>query len=326
MVRPSARSTARLSHGAAAPDGGSTLGPMGRWREAATDALAHLRGRPACSCWRPLLCAADAGARVPHDRGTRASTSPSRAAATTLRAARRSRPSCRAFFPLQPLAWRASPGRPGSRRPGAARRWRRSRALARADPAAPPLQRAARPPHGAARLRRRRVLPVRVRAQHELLGGPLPAGLDRGVQRRRARGSPALALPRRRRRRTRRGRRRSRSRSASAARRVRSRRSGGAPRSRGPSGAVAGVGHRVRGPAPPPRRLAGEPARAATRAGDRSTSVVDAPGELARYVWDAITLGHAQNLLYLTARAAGGRAADRAVAAAASATACSPTR
>jgi hypothetical protein len=34
---------------------------------------------------------------------------------------------------------------------------------------------------------------------------------------------------------------------------------------------------------------------------DRSTSVIDAPGELARYVYDAITLGHAQNLLYLTA-------------------------
>ena len=34
---------------------------------------------------------------------------------------------------------------------------------------------------------------------------------------------------------------------------------------------------------------------------NRSTSIVDAPGELARYVWDAITLGHAQNLLYLTA-------------------------
>ncbi|MDX6564125.1 MAG: hypothetical protein QOD65_3939, partial [Gaiellales bacterium] len=34
---------------------------------------------------------------------------------------------------------------------------------------------------------------------------------------------------------------------------------------------------------------------------DRSTSVVDAPGELARYVWDAFTLFHAQNLLYLTA-------------------------
>ncbi len=33
----------------------------------------------------------------------------------------------------------------------------------------------------------------------------------------------------------------------------------------------------------------------------RSTSVVDAPGELARYVRDAVTLGHAQNLLYLTA-------------------------
>ena len=32
----------------------------------------------------------------------------------------------------------------------------------------------------------------------------------------------------------------------------------------------------------------------------RSTSIVDAPGELARYVRDAITLGHAQNLLYLT--------------------------
>jgi hypothetical protein len=34
---------------------------------------------------------------------------------------------------------------------------------------------------------------------------------------------------------------------------------------------------------------------------DRSTSIVDAPGELAHYVWDAITLGHAQNLLYLSA-------------------------
>ena len=32
----------------------------------------------------------------------------------------------------------------------------------------------------------------------------------------------------------------------------------------------------------------------------RSTSIVDAPGELARYIRDAITLGHAQNLLYLT--------------------------
>ncbi|MDX6630145.1 MAG: hypothetical protein QOH00_2391 [Gaiellales bacterium] len=32
----------------------------------------------------------------------------------------------------------------------------------------------------------------------------------------------------------------------------------------------------------------------------RSASIVDAPGELARYVRDAITLGHAQNLLYLT--------------------------
>jgi hypothetical protein len=34
---------------------------------------------------------------------------------------------------------------------------------------------------------------------------------------------------------------------------------------------------------------------------NRSTSAVDAPGELWRYVRDAITLGHAQNLLYLTA-------------------------
>ncbi|MDX6539033.1 MAG: hypothetical protein QOI71_643 [Gaiellales bacterium] len=34
---------------------------------------------------------------------------------------------------------------------------------------------------------------------------------------------------------------------------------------------------------------------------NRSASVIDAPGELARYVRDAITLGHAQNLLYLTA-------------------------
>ncbi len=33
----------------------------------------------------------------------------------------------------------------------------------------------------------------------------------------------------------------------------------------------------------------------------RSTSVVDAPGELARYIWDAVVLHHAQNLLYLTA-------------------------
>jgi hypothetical protein len=33
---------------------------------------------------------------------------------------------------------------------------------------------------------------------------------------------------------------------------------------------------------------------------NRSTSFVDAPGELARYIRDAITLGHAQNLLYLT--------------------------
>jgi hypothetical protein len=34
---------------------------------------------------------------------------------------------------------------------------------------------------------------------------------------------------------------------------------------------------------------------------NRSTSAIDAPGELARYARDAITLGHAQNLLYLTA-------------------------
>ena len=34
---------------------------------------------------------------------------------------------------------------------------------------------------------------------------------------------------------------------------------------------------------------------------NRSASALDAPGELARYVRDAITLGHAQNLLYLTA-------------------------
>jgi hypothetical protein len=34
---------------------------------------------------------------------------------------------------------------------------------------------------------------------------------------------------------------------------------------------------------------------------NRSTSAIDAPGELWRYVRDAITLGHAQNLLYLTA-------------------------
>ena len=33
----------------------------------------------------------------------------------------------------------------------------------------------------------------------------------------------------------------------------------------------------------------------------RSTSIVDAPGELARYIRDAIVLHHAQNLLYLTA-------------------------
>jgi hypothetical protein len=34
---------------------------------------------------------------------------------------------------------------------------------------------------------------------------------------------------------------------------------------------------------------------------DRSTSIIDAPGELARYVWDGVTLLHTQNLLYLTA-------------------------
>jgi hypothetical protein len=34
---------------------------------------------------------------------------------------------------------------------------------------------------------------------------------------------------------------------------------------------------------------------------DRSTSIVDAPGELLRYIRDAIVLHHAQNLLYLTA-------------------------
>ena len=34
---------------------------------------------------------------------------------------------------------------------------------------------------------------------------------------------------------------------------------------------------------------------------DRSTSVLDAPAELARYLYDAVTLFHAQNLLYLTA-------------------------
>ena len=33
----------------------------------------------------------------------------------------------------------------------------------------------------------------------------------------------------------------------------------------------------------------------------RSASIVDAPGELGRYVWDAVVLHHAQNLLYLTA-------------------------
>ncbi len=34
---------------------------------------------------------------------------------------------------------------------------------------------------------------------------------------------------------------------------------------------------------------------------DRSTSLIDAPGELAGYLRDGITLGHSQNLLYLTA-------------------------
>lgn len=33
----------------------------------------------------------------------------------------------------------------------------------------------------------------------------------------------------------------------------------------------------------------------------RSASLVDAPGELGRYVWDAVVLHHAQNALYLTA-------------------------
>ena len=279
------QSTARLSHGAAAPEGGSRLGPMGRWREAATDALAIFAASRllvlAVLLWPPTqvhayLTTWDAGFYLDIARcGYDPACGPPVSAELP------------AFFPLQPFAARVA-GTAGISEAWGGAALAALASLGGADPAAPPLQRAARPPHGASRLRRGRVLPVRVRAQHELLGGPLPAGLDRGVQRGALAASGARvrwpASPR-----ASRGRRRSRSRSASRPMRT-SRRSGGAPRSRAP---------RARSPAWPSCSPTSKRRRddwlaslhAQQLGWNRSTSIVDAPGELARYVWDAITLG-----------------------------------
>ena len=68
---------------------------------------------------------------------------------------------------------------------------------------------------------------------------------------------------------------------------------GAVPRRRGRRHRVADLHRR--------RDATGWPSLHAQQLGwQRSTSIVDAPGELARYVYEAITLGHAQNLLYLT--------------------------
>ena len=241
--------------------------------------------------------AADAGPRVPHDVGCGLLPRRSRAAATTPPAARPVSDELPAFFPLQPFAARVARDARASRRPGAARRSRRSRASRRSillHRLCSELRdrRTALP-----RLRGRRVLPVRLRAQHELLRGPLPAGLARRV-RGRALAPSGARVP-----------------AGLAAGLTRpaaiplalglgadacSRPSGAARRSRAPR--APSRAWRVVFADLERRRDDWLASLHAQQIGwDRSTSIVDAPGELARYISDAVTLGHAQNLLYLTA-------------------------
>ena len=233
---------------------------MGRWREAATDALATFalsrvivlavllvpptRVHSYLTTW-------DAGfylsiARCGYDPACGAPVSAE----------------LPAFFPLQPLAARAA-GTVGISAGLGRRGAGRARERRGADAAAPALQRAARAPHGAAGLRRALVLPVLVRAQHELLGRAVPAGLAGGLRRRAlAPERPGLHWPAWRPASTRPaaiplaiGL------AADAALTPERRRAALA----GAVGAVAGVAHRVRRSPPPPRRLARQPARAAAR-------------------------------------------------------------
>ena len=171
--------------------GRGRLGPMRRWREAATDALAIFAAS------RLLVLAV---LLVPPTRVHSYLTTWD--AGFYLEIARCGYdPTCGppvsdflpAFFPLQPLARarrrHAGPdgrlGRGGTR---GARELRRSR------PAAPPVQRHARAHDGPPGLHRPGVLPVLVRAQHELLRGSLPAGLHRGLHGR-ALAAPGARVP-----------------------------------------------------------------------------------------------------------------------------------
>ena len=270
---------------------------MGRWREAATDALGIFTASRllvlAALLWPPsqihaYLTTWDAGFYLTIARcGYDPACGPPVSAELP------------AFFPLQAFMARVA-GTVGISEAWGGAAFAALASLGRPDPAPPPVQRVARPPHGAPRLRRPRVLPVRVRTQHELLGGPVPAGLDGAFTAARSRHlrGPVLAFL-----------------AGLAAGLTRQAAiplalglatdaylfPGAAARlARGCRGSVAGV---IIVFADLKRRRDDWLAslHAQQLGWDRSTSVVDAPGELARYVWDAITLGHAQNLLYLTA-------------------------
>ena len=263
----------------------------------------------ACSCWR-CCCGRRRGPFVPHDLGRGLLPRRSRAAATTPPAALRSRPSCPRSS-RSSRSRRAPRGRSGSPRPGAARRSRRSRASA-------PLILLHRL---CSELRDRRTARLACAAVAFFpFAYVLSTNYSEGLFLLASIGAfsaarsrhPALAFAGGPRRRTRAARRRSRSRSASRPTPYLS------PERRraslaGAAGAVAGVALVF---ADLKRRRDDWLAslHAQQIGWDRSTSVVDAPGELARYVCDAITLGHAQNLLYLTAVPLAVDRPDRAVA------------
>ena len=172
--------------GSAAVSREGTLGPMGRWREAAIDALAIFAASRVLvlavllvppTRVHSYLTTWDAGfyldiARCGYD--------PSCGAPGVGRAA--------GVLPAAAARGARRGQRRRSRRPGAEPCWRRSRAW-RAGASAPALQRPARAPGGAAGLRGRVVLPVLVRAQHELLGGALPARLGGRLHRQHARAA-----------------------------------------------------------------------------------------------------------------------------------------
>ena len=307
MVRPP-QSTARLSHGAAAPEGGSRLGPMGRWREAATDALGIFTASRllvlAALLWPPsqvhaYLTTWDAGFYLTIARcGYDPACGPPVSAELP------------AFFPLQPFMARVA----GTA--GISEAWGGAALAALASLGALILLHRL-----CSELRDRRTARLACAAvaffpfayvlstnYSEGLFLLASIGAFTAARSRRTRCSPSWpASPP-----GSRGRRRSRSRSASRPMPYLS------PERRraslaGAAGAVAGVAIVF---ADLKRRRDDWLAslHAQQLGWNRSTSIVDAPGELARYVRDAITLGHAQNLLYLTGVPLAGDGAGRAVA------------